>query len=452
MKRVVIGLVGLVLAAIVLAGCQTFTPQDAMAPMSAVAGKDFIITFQADKVPGNIAQALAAAGGELKKTLAEIGAVVATAKSDDFALKAAALKGVTGVIPDVQVNFLSDETRTVEFTEETITGSDEPYFGRQWGLRAINAPGAWDAGYTGSGVRVAVLDTGIDVNHRDLAPNLNVALSKSFNPDEPTIDDFNGHGSNVAGIIAAADNAWGVIGVAPEAEIVALKVLSGSGSGDFSWLLEAILYAVSIDADVVNMSLGAYLPHRGFLADDGTWVGANEVAGFVNLVKKVSNYAIQQGVLLVSTAGNSAIDMTGDQGLLHVPADAGGTLMISATGPLGVWQNPNTNLDVPATYTNYGANVNFAAPGGNYDPTLPNYWFDFVLNCYWNGGFVWMAGTSQAAPHVSGVAALIIERYNHSLSPSQIEGVLRQSADDLGKPGRDSFYGQGRVNAAQAVR
>ena len=452
MRRFVIAMLGLGLLAVLLAGCEMFTPRDALVSMSASAGKDFILAFQGDKVPAHVRELVSAAGGEVKTILDEIGAVVATARAGEFATKAATIKGVTAVIPDVKVNFLVDETREAAFEDEGATGGDEPYFGLQWGLRAIDAPGAWDAGYTGAGVRVAVLDTGIDVDHRDLAPNLNVALSRSFDPDEPTIDDFNGHGSNVAGIVAAADNAWGVIGVAPEAEIVAVKVLDGSGSGDFSWLLEGILYAVSIDADVINMSLGAYLPHRGFVADDGTWVGANEVAGFVNLVKKIANYAIQQGGLVVSTAGNLSIDMTGDQGLLHVPADCGEGLMVSATGPLGVRQNPNTNLDVPATYTNYGMNVDFAAPGGNYDPTIPDYRYDFVRNCYWNGGFVWMAGTSQAAPHVSGIAALIIERYNHSLTPSQIEAVLRQSADDLGKPGRDPYYGQGRVNAAQAVR
>lgn len=454
MRQLPLGLLGLGLILALLAGCEALTRKDSVLPMSATTGKDFIVAFQGDRVPLKVREELAAAGGEVKRILSEIGAVVATAKSDAFAAKAAALREVVAVIPDATLSLLVPETRQADFTEESI-GDAEPRFYLQWDMRAIAAPGAWDAGYTGLGARVAILDTGIDLDHPDLAPNLNLALSTSFVPGEPSADDSNGHGSNVAGIVAAARNGWGAIGVAPKAELVAVKILAGNGSGSFSWLLDGILYAVSVDADVINMSLGAYVPRRGFVDTNGTWVGANEVAGFVDLVKKAIDFAVQQGTLVIATAADSMINMTDDQEPLHVPSDCGASLNISATGPLGQSFNPDINLDVAGVYLNRETNVDLAAPGGNTDETRPgpfSHAHDFVFNCSNDGRFMWAAGTSQAAPHVAGVAALVIERYGHSLSPSQIEAILCQTTDDLGKPGRDPFYGYGRVNATRAIR
>jgi subtilisin family serine protease len=322
-------------------------------------------------------------------------------------------------------------------------------------MKAIDAPGAWDAGYTGAGVRVAILDSGIDPTHPDLAPNLNTALSTSFVPYEPYIDDGDGHGTHVAGIVAAADNAYGSIGVAPNAEIVAVKVLDSEGKGAFSYVIDGMLYANAIGADVINMSLGAYLPRSGFTAGDGTKVGANEVAVLVTLLTRVINYVWSNGSFVVGSAGNGALDSTGDAGLLHVPSDCGRILSISATGPLGWGFDPTVDLDTPAFYTNYGSAIDYAAPGGNYDVTIPDYWLDMVFSTYptyYSTGWAWMCGTSMATPHVAGIAALIIEANGHSLTPSQVESILRRSADDLGKPGRDEWYGRGRVNAAQAVQ
>jgi subtilisin family serine protease len=356
------------------------------------------------------------------------------------------------VIFDASVDWLPDVTM-VELDPESI-GSDETYFDLfQWSMLAIDAPGAWDAGYTGAGARVVVMDTGIDPNHPDLAPNLNVPLSRSYVPEEPFIDDLHSHGSNVAGIIAGADNGYGIIGVAPDAEVVAFKVLSGSGSGDFSWIIAGLYDAVEIEADVVNMSLGAYMDKGGFYDDDGVWVSADEIAEFLNLLKKAINYADANGVTVVASAGNNALDGQGDAGLLHIPSDLGAAICVSATGPLGWWNDPTTNLDELAYYSNYGPQIDFAAPGGNLDPSLP--WpfpaaYDLVFGCF-AGGFGWMGGTSQAAPHVAGVAALIVGKNGGDMRPQHVLSELRRSADDLGKPGEDVYYGHGRVNAARAV-
>ena len=136
---------------------------------------------------------------------------------------------------------------------------------------------------------------------------------------------------------------------------------------------------------------------------------------------------------------------------MHVPSDVGGTIVVSATGPIGWAVDPMTDLDVFAVYSNYGPQIDFAAPGGNFDPTVPNYWWDFVLNCSNGQWYSWYAGTSQAAPHVAGVAALILEKNGGNMKPSHLKRELRKSADDLGKPGQDPYFGHGRVNAANAV-
>jgi subtilisin family serine protease len=163
------------------------------------------------------------------------------------------------------------------------------------------------------------------------------------------------------------------------------------------------------------------------------------------------NYATQQGVLIIASAGNDAQNGQGDSGLLHVPSDVGDTVCVSATGPFGWGSDTSVYLDDFAVYSNYGPQVDFAAPGGNFDPTLPRYWYDFVLNCTNGQWYAWYAGTSQASPHVAGVAALIVEANGGDMKPSQIVRELRQSADDLGKPGQDVYFGHGRVNAAAAV-
>jgi subtilisin family serine protease len=151
---------------------------------------------------------------------------------------------------------------------------------------------------------------------------------------------------------------------------------------------------------------------------------------------------------------------------VHIPADATGVISISATAPYGWAKAPLTaNLDELASYSNYGTSaIDFAAPGGDFDYYFdaPDefitfkglnrrvYVFDQVLSTV-PGGYAWYAGTSMAAPHATGVAALIIGKNGGQMSPARVEAALRASADDLGKPGRDEQYGHGRVNAYRAV-
>jgi len=465
-KRMMLVILAMAGLALLMTGCDLFNTAELVAPAADGFEAEYILAFSGT-LPKNLEADLAAIGGTIRSTLDSIGAVIVTTSSPGFADAAASLGGVSAVIPDATIDWVpGDEYGTV--SPEHI-GSNETFFDAyQWSMLAIDAPGAWDAGYTGAGVRVAVCDSGIDVGHPDLSGNIDFADSRSFldpwHPEYsavPAIQDFDGHGTHVAGIVAAADNDWGSIGVAPNAEIVVLKVLTGDGSGSFSWLLEALDYATTIDVDVLNMSLGAYFTRDGYyvtdLADPSSWLylGANEVAAFVNLVKAAVTAVWDSGAFVVASAGNDFLNGTGDAGLLHLPSDACSKgITASATGPLGWAFDPTTDLDVPAVYTNYGASVDLAAPGGNVDWALyPNgpWYYDLVFSTYL-GGWAWMAGTSQAAPHVAGVAALIIEANGGSMKPSHVESILKGTADDLGKPGFDPFYGHGRINAAEAVK
>ena len=317
----------------------------------------------------------------------------------------------------------------------------------------------------------------VAADHPDLAANLNTALSASFVEGEGydvnlPAGAFN-HGTHVAGTIAAVDNTIGVVGVAPDAEIVAVKVLSEvTGSGSFGGIIAGIVYAAGpqVDADVINMSLGGTLPKNGYTyEEDGTVVkvGANEVADLLTALSKATNYAYQQGTTVIASAGNDARNAEQDKATVSVPGASANVLTISATGPEGWARNPATDLDTAAFYTNTGSSlIDFAAPGGDVDSSLrPGgtanranwplctvqgttnycYIFDLVLSTI-TGSYGWAAGTSMAAPHAAGVAALIIAENGGSLKPAQVEQIMRARADDLGKRGNDDVYGAGRVS------
>ncbi|WP_428266594.1 S8 family serine peptidase [Haliangium sp.] len=421
----------------------------------------FVVMANGNKLDNGLRQQLEAAGGAVRSFLPEID--VAIIESDDpaFATRASAISGIHSVTPDMAIEFdIPVPAATFSVAEMAanppVSGDDDAFFDLQWGHDAVDAPEAWDLGYRGAGVRVAVLDSGIDAEHPDIAPNLNLALSTSFVPGEdvnvrPGV--FFNHGTHVAGTIAGADNGIGIIGVAPEAEIVAVKVLSEfTGSGSFAGIIEGLVYAANIDADVINMSLGADIPHNV--------PGAAEL--FV-ATGRATTYAYQQGVTIIASAGNDARDMDHDQSLKAFPAELPHVLSISATAPVGWALDPfGTNLDNLASYSNYGQNgIDLAAPGGDFvfpgddicnGPVvvLPCFVFDLVVSSI-SEGWSFSAGTSMAAPHASGVAALIIGANGGDMDPAHVAQALRAGADDLGKPGNDDAYGQGRVNAAGSL-
>ena len=190
----------------------------------------------------------------------------------------------------------------------------------------IHAPDAWDAGFTGQGVRVAVIDGGMSANHLDLDGNIDVTASKSFVEGLDWYQDASTfrHATHVAGIIAAEDNNLGTIGIAPHSTIIALKALE-NGSGSFAAIIEAIIYAANeANADVINMRLGAVFPRNSL-----------EAAKLNQALGAAINYAHQKGVVVVVSGGNDAIDFDHAGMWVHMPSEAQHVINISATAPIG---------------------------------------------------------------------------------------------------------------------
>jgi subtilisin len=265
------------------------------------------------------------------------------------------------------------------------------------GVSQIKAPGAWDCS-RGKGIKVAVLDTGIDNTHPDLT--LNYKGGVSFVPGETPMDG-NSHGTHCAGTIAASINGAGVVGVAPAASLYAVKVLSNSGSGNWSWLIAGIDWCIKNEVKVLSMSLGG--------------------GGAPTALEAMCNAAWGKGLLLVAAAGNNG-------GAVGQPASYANVVAVSAID----------SANAIASFSSRGPKVELCAPGVDVLSTIPG------------GDYGKKSGTSMACPHVSGAAALAwgAHRYSDNIT---IRRLLAWTPDNLGIPGRDDFFGYGRVDAQQAA-
>lgn len=292
---------------------------------------------------------------------------------------------------------------------------DDPGLILQWGLNNtgqtggtsdadIDAPEAWAITTGSDAVMVAVVDTGIAYNHPDLddgrvRTDIDVDL---VNNDLDAMDD-NEHGTHVAGIIAAeTNNATGVAGVMHEAQLLPVKVLNANGSGSLFGVARGIAYAAAVGAHVINLSLGGP-------------ICAQALASAVN-------YAVfSEGTTVVAATGNN-------NGRVSFPARFAAVIAVAATD----------HNDRRASFSNYGLQVDVAAPGVDVISTVPG------------GRYAVFSGTSMAAPHVAGVAGLLLAN-RPDLTNLQVAQILRTSADDRGRPGFDIGLGAGRVNAYQAL-
>lgn len=478
MRRNVVGMI--LVGAVVMGACSdsgpTSPPADPSLNVSAPHHTSrYIVVASGNSMPASLGAQIARDGGSIIGSLPQIGMAFVSAPDTSVATDASRLPGIQAVIPDLDVKWTPGERgrtaipdrATADATPNVVIA--DPLQPLQWNLLAVHAQQAWNAGDFGQGATVYILDSGIDCTHPDLIPNLDIQLSTSFVPGETacvTPGFYFNHGSHVAGIIAAAANGFGIVGVAPRAHIVAVKVLSETTeSGPFSGIIQGIVYAADHRADIINMSLGTPpIPRSGFVDADGNVATARDVAALVNAVNRATTYANQKGSTVIVAAGNDGLNRNHDSNSTILPADDPDVLSIAATGPVGWALDQSTDLDVPALFSNSGqSRIDFAAPGGtdtflrenpNAICTLgfvqPCFVFDWVFSTI-AGGWGWGAGTSAAAPHASAVAALLVTRYGH-MTPAQLRARLRASAVDLGKPGRDAFFGNGFLDAGQAVR
>ena len=335
--------------------------------------------------------------------------------------KYSVIPAVLARVPESAIGKLR-KSKDVAFVEEDfefqVLGQTLP-----WGINKIDAELVHPYN-TGSGVQVAIVDTGVDYNHPDLSKNYAGGYDY-YNGDAYPMDDH-GHGTHCAGIVSAMHNDYGVVGVAPKTGIYGLKVLSSSGSGYLSHILSGIEWAVlgpdgvegnEDDAEVISMSLGS-------------------TSGSYSLQLACQN-AAASGTLVVAAAGNSGTSDASTDTVMY-PAKLSSVIAVAAT---------DSNDNRPY-WSSSGPAVELAAPGVSIYSTVKG------------GSYTYKSGTSMACPHVAGVAALVYATTVPSTydsdsdgvwDPSEVRAKLADSAVDLGVNGRDILYGYGRVDAEAAV-
>lgn len=423
------------------------------------------------------ADAVTRAGGSVRFSHGAAGIAVVDSASATFLADVVEDPAIQTADRDVMVQWVPPSAVIQVDANVAHIGDDETFWSMQWAPRAVHAPEAWNAGCKGTGVRIALVDGGIYREHVDLAGRIDESRSVSFVAGRNWFEDSDPsnfwHATHVAGIIAADANSFGVVGIAPEATLIGVKVLD-AGYGSFGAVIAGILYAATPiaqgggGADIINLSLGAV-----FAKNDPT------ARGLVAALNRAVNYADRFGVLVVSAAGNNGLDLDHSGNLVDVPAQSGAGIAVAATGPTGFGLDPDAPLQdfsTPASYTNFGKSaILVAAPGGDNVllntaagsqlcalPQVPSgsvvnvcWAFDLVISTIRgtaappNFSFGFADGTSMAAPSVSAVAALIKAK-NPGLSLGDLKNSIARATDDLGKKGRDPNFGRGFINAYKA--
>ena len=457
-----------------------------------------IVSFSG-AVPADFASRVSALGGTVLWVSPGTGLAVVSGLTGSGPATLAAGKGIQAVAADAAIALELPQAIAPEGADATGVGvasnanpAGARFFALQWNMRAVQADVAWAHGVLGSSnVSVFMLDSGIDYLHLDLLGRVDLTRSidllgtflaqavvgkdtvivpfteadtvgKYFPSRQPFTDLFF-HGTHTGATVSS--NAVRAAGITSGTQLVAVKVCSYLDVCPFSSILNGVIYAALNGADVINMSLGGGFPKAG----NGRFVG---------LLQKVFNFAASKGVTIVVSAGNEATNLNHNGDTYLTFCDTPAVMCVSATGPttdatgLTTATGPWTNIDAPAFYSNFGAAIDVAAPGGNqsFGPPLPPPAF--------RGAFVWAAcsqtiypplaaqlglsvcalfprvivsaeGTSMAAPHVTGTAALLVSSLGRN--PARIKARIEQTADHIDTNGQSLFYGHGRVNVARAV-
>ena len=361
-----------------------------------------IVVFQAGLNEVAKDEIISRTGGAKLKNLDLIGARAVWVPSRAAVEKLKAQPGVLRVDDDVEVFALAPK-------ENAKRGPAQPAQVLPWGIDRVDAELVWPGGNTADPVKVGVVDTGISKDHPDLKANIKGGVN-TIRPGKSWNDD-NGHGSHVAGTVAALNNTIGVVGVGPAVDLYAIKVLNAGGSGYLSDVIEGIEWGVTNNMKVLNMSLGT----------------SSDIQSFHDAVTAAYN----AGVVLVAAAGNSG-------GSVSFPAAYSEVIAVSATD----------ESDTLASFSSRGAEVDLAAPGVS------------IYSTYKGTGYATLSGTSMATPHVAGAAALVLNTAvgtydtdgDGAWDPGEVQTKLQATAADLGDAGFDNLYGWGLVNAFSAVQ
>lgn len=432
----------------------------------------FTVAFTGNQIPKDVINKIEQSGGTIVAKYDKIGALQFRGPSSLLkSLKG--YKSVQAVSPSLQLHL--PETMIKEFTDTSVnTQNADLYNAYQWDIKRVTNDGASYNFETGThDVVVGIIDTGVNPNHRDLKANFlggrnyvpaggTFGNDSSETGDPADFVDRHGHGSHVAGTIAGNGR---IMGIAPNVGFKAYRVFGAAGGAYTATIAGAMAGAVDDGVDVISMSLGGFDWMGQYWWTDPetgeTFKLGNDVADYL-IYKRAAKYAVDHGVTVVAAAGNDALNVTnkkevtdymnaeyGPEGYKIVgasfaaPGGIPGVITVSATGP----------DDSLSSYSNYGAGfVDVTAPGGDFQRyPASDYYLDMCLSAYYTGGYVWMAGTSMATPKVSAVAALIISKYG-KIGPVNVANMINKKAVDIGPKGKDIYFGNGMVNAVDALK
>ncbi|TCO61516.1 S8 family peptidase [Caldanaerobacter subterraneus] len=463
----------------------------------------FTVVFVDETLPNNASEIIRELGGEVIYEIPEIGVIQAKAPAS-FVKKAVKHPSILVVTPSLITEL--PEIKSIPLEMDGVNLEKAVYYNMyQWDIKRVTNNGkSFELGTGNHEVVVGIIDSGIDLNHPDIQANL-LPGSKNFVPKGGIygvdlsetgnlydVQDRNGHGTHVAGTIAGNGV---ILGVAPDVGIRAYRVFGAEGGAYNVWIIKALIAAANDGVNVINMSLGGiYIKGQVWWTDPDTGERiklGNDVADYVAYMR-AAKYAEKKGALIVVAAGNDGLNATNRKEVIdyanekygpygyefkgagfYTPASLPNVVTVSATGP-------NDEL---AMYSNYGAGfVDVAAPGGNlelYYKYLNEGRFDEYINqrlytkefnlssvpivqyqyndkgqiigyTYVRPGYSWYVGTSMATPKASAVAALLFAKHKDA-SPSQVKVMLQNSAEKIGKPGKDIYFGYGLVNAYRAL-
>jgi subtilisin family serine protease len=460
----------------------------ALALAGTAAAERYVVLYKHDRdaAPGSAQADLQQAGGSLVAAYPEIGVVVAESSSPGFAAALDRLRSVEGVA--ATGGFTGSSAGNAWGGDPTLPNEPvadaDTFSPLQWWARRIKAPEAHAITGGSPEVTVAVIDTGVDASHPDLDGNVDASRSVSCasgapNQDPAAWNDDSGHGTNVAGVIAAEANGRGIVGIAPNVKLAVIKASVRVGASDI-FLADAVIcsfvWAGRNGVDVANSSFSIDSAPTGGTTSFCKADDAQRTV--IKAVKRAIDYAQDRDVSVVASAGNDGRDLTEltEAGCMRLPSQAPGVITVSSIGMMDAL--------AAGPPSNYGlGEITVTAPGGDFTQAVPpaglilGPWPASMqvprLLCDPCTGpdaafYRFFAGTSQAAAQVSGVAALVVSRFgkergwmNGKMEPRHVRVILGQTADPLPCPAGDarcvtlknetSFFGHGVVNALRAV-